>query len=335
MAYTAVALFGYIALIFAAAALFVNAIEWIGSRLHLGSTFVGTILSPLFTSFPELTIFLVAVFAYKGKAGQEIGLGTLFGQPFMASSLSYGLVGAAVLMGYLLKKRNNTVLVVDKALAIPYIFITVLFPLTLVPASLSVGLVKHLFGFLFLGAFIFYIWLMSKRRTAEQIENRVDLYFHKVAPKSVWGKVAGAVAQLVISIFLLYIGSHKMVKSVDILAQGIGISPMGLALIAMPAATAIPETASALIWGYQGKDTLSIGSLVGEKILYSTFYPALGLFFTPWILDLHSYTSVIATTIISLILLYYILKQRLPWYALCFGLVFFIMYALMIFVFRV
>ncbi len=100
-------------------------------------------------------------------------------------------------------------------------------------------------------------------------------------------------------------------------------------------ATAIPETASALIWGYRGKDTLSIGSLVGEKVLYSTFYPGLGLFLTPWQLDIHASLSVAVTVVVSLTLLYYIMKQKLPWYGLCVGLVFFVGYSLLVLLFRV
>jgi cation:H+ antiporter len=335
MFYTTLMLFVSIVLVFVAALIFVDAIEWIACRLRLGGSFVGAILTPLFTSLPELTVFLVAVFAYSGRAGQEIGIGTIFGEPFMASSLSYGLVGVAAIIGYLTKKRSNTVLVIDKTLAIPYIFITVLFPLTLVPSFLRSDLVKHLFGLLFLGAFVWYIWLMYRRRKAELIEDAYEPYFYKLVPKTMPLLVTGAIFQLIVAVIILYFGSRTMVHSVDVLATGIGISPMGLALIIVPAATAIPETASALIWGYRGRDTLSLGSLVGEKVLYSTFYPALGLFLTSWVLDIHAYLSVIATTIMSLILLYYILKQKLPWYGLCFGLFFFIAYAVMIFVLRV
>jgi len=137
------------------------------------------------------------------------------------------------------------------------------------------------------------------------------------------------------SIILLYIGSEKLVESVKNLALQTGISEMGLALVIVPAATAIPETASAIIWGYRGRDTLSIGSLVGEKILYSTFYPGLGLLVTSWTLDIHAYMSVVATTIISLVLLYYIAKGRIPVKALCFGLIFFVSYVILVFVMHV
>jgi cation:H+ antiporter len=126
-----------------------------------------------------------------------------------------------------------------------------------------------------------------------------------------------------------------MVSSVATISQRINVNPLGLAMIIIPTATAIPETITAIIWGYRGKDTLSIGSLVGEKILYATFYPALGLFLTSWVLDIHAVFSVIVTTIISVLLLYFILKRRLPWYALCFGLIFFVLYGILVFVVRI
>jgi cation:H+ antiporter len=109
---------------------------------------------------------------------------------------------------------------------------------------------------------------------------------------------------------------------------------MGLAVVIVPAATAIPETASAIIWSFKGKDTFSIGSLVGEKILYCTFYPGLALFVTGWVLDIHAYLSVIATTVVSLILLYFIARQKMPWWGLCIGFVFFVAYAFIVFSLR-
>lgn len=327
-------LIGSVLLVFVAAVGFVNAIEYIGFRLRLGSSFVGAILAPLFTSFPEMTVFLVAVFGYQGGSGEEIGIGTIFGQPFMASSLSYGLVGLAALVGYLLRKRATAVLHVDKSLAIPYIFITILFPLTVVPGLPGLSeqpFVRYVFGAIFLGAFLIYIRMMFRRKGAERIDECADCYLARYAGKVFRGPLAAALLQITGAIVLLYFGSRMMVETVDVLSSSIGVSALGLALIIVPAATAIPETASALIWGYRGKDTLSLGSLVGEKILYSTFYPALGLFLVSWNLDRHAYFSVAATTMISLILLIYILKGKLPWYGLCVGLLFFVAYAVLIF----
>jgi len=51
---------------------------------------------PLFPPLREMIVVLVAVFAFAGKSGEAIELGTIFGQPFMAFSLSHGLVAGGL-----------------------------------------------------------------------------------------------------------------------------------------------------------------------------------------------------------------------------------------------
>lgn len=332
---TILELLGSMVVVLFAAVIFVNAVEYLGYRLHLGHSFVGAIIAPLFTSIPELTVFLVAVFAVGQTAGQQVGIGTLFGQPFMASSLSYGLVGLAALVGFFTGRRKKSYLIVERNLGIPYVFITILFPLTLIPSLFTAsGNAKYIFGLIFFGAFLFYIWMMFRRREEGLIEEVEDCYLYRYGGKIIRMPLVSALIQIAVAAVGLYVGSEGLVDSVISLARGINMSPLGLALILVPAATAIPETTSALIWGYRGKDTLSLGSLVGEKILYSTFYPAIGLFLTPWVLDRHAYFSVLVTTVISFILLVFILRKKMPWWSLCLGLFFFVAYATLIFAFQ-
>ena len=328
-------LLGSILLVFVASLLFVNALEWLGHHLNLGSSFVGAILSPLFTSLPELTVILIAIFSNNGRAGTEIGVGTIFGEPFMASSLSYGLVGVAVVLGYLAKKRTSTTLVADKTLSLPYILIIILFPLTLMPGFIRVGWLRYSFGFIFLVAFVMYVRMMYRRGMGESIEESEELIFHRWMPESLFYQRMALGVQILVAVALLFLGSRYLVSSVATIAQGINLSPLGLAVIIVPVATAIPETISALIWGYRGKDTLSIGSLVGEKVLYSTFYPAMGLFLTSWELDIHAVFSVIVTTAVSLMLLFFILRRSLPWYALFLGFSLSVLYGALVFAVRI
>ena len=315
-----------IIIVFVAALLFVNTIEYIGFKFKLSSSFVGAILSPLFTSFPEMVIFLVAILVVREE---KIGIGTILGQPFMASSLSYGLVGIAAIFGYYLKKRKDLIFYVDRSLVIPYVFVTSLLPLTLVPDLIGFN---KLFGVILLFSYFYYFKLMYQKGSVEieTIEDANDIYAFKLIPN----KMIATIIQLIFSVILLYIGSKELVYSVKELALTLGVSEMGLALIIVPAATAIPETSTAIIWGFRGKSTLSMASLVGEKVLYSTFYPSLGLFLTSWDLDHHAYMCVGATIVISLILLYYIIKQRVPVYALMFGFIFFVSYVILVFVFH-
>ena len=96
-----------ILIVFISALLFVNAIEFLGSQYKIGGAFVGSILSPLFTSLPELIVLIIAVFGLGGVSGEAVGVGTIFGEPLMASSLSYGLVGMLAYVGYRLRRREH------------------------------------------------------------------------------------------------------------------------------------------------------------------------------------------------------------------------------------
>ncbi len=317
-----------IVLVFFSALAFVNAIEFLGFRFGLGSSFVGAILSPLFTSLPELTVFLVAL-SSGIRSGQEIGIGTVFGQPFMASSLSYGLVGLVVFAGYKFGRRRSSRLKVDRSLALPYIFVTLLFPLTLVPGFFRNDLVRVAFGIFFLASFVAYMSMMYSRRELGAMEEAERPFLGIFFPGR---EIAMAFLQLVAAVVVLYYGSERLVSAVSAIAAATGISPLGIALVLIPAATAIPETATALIWGYRGMDTLSLGSLVGEKILYSTFYPGVGLLFTSWVIDDHAVFSVVTTTFVSLVILYFINRDEVPWQALVSGIAFFIAYAIFVFV---
>jgi cation:H+ antiporter len=332
---TVLELIGSMVAVFIGAAIFINAVEYIGYRLHLGHSFIGAVLAPFFTSIPEFTVFIVAVFSVGQTAGEEVGIGTVFGQPFMASSLSYGLVGAAALVGYLIGRRKKSFLVVDRSLAIPYIFITIFFPMAVVPSLFPPSKMTNCtFGLMFLGAFLLYSWTMFRRKKEGLVEEPEDCYLHKYGGWIFRWPLLAALVQILVAIVGLYVGSQAMVEYVIVLAEGIRMSPLGLALILVPAATALPETTTALIWGYRGKDTLSLGSLVGEKVLYSTLYPAMGLFATSWALDRYAYFSVLVTTIVSLVLLLFILRRKIPWWGLCLGASFFVAYAILIFAFQ-
>lgn len=314
-------------IVFVAAFLFVNAIEYIGCRFRWGGSFVSATLAPLFTSLPEMIIFLVALFSLGGASGEDIGIGTLFGQPFMASSLSYGLVGVTAFIAYKMRKRQSSTLHVSRRLLLPYVFITLLFPLTLVPAIVGGEIARYVFGAIFLGAYFVYIAIMYRGKGAERLEGAESPYICRVMKNQLLG---GAI-QLTAAVLLLYFSSHQMVSSVAAIADGTGISALALALVLIPAVTAIPETSSDIIWAYKGKDNLCLGALVGEKVLYATFYPGVGLFLTSWVLDIYAYFSVLACFTVSVVLMFFVAREKLPWHYLLIGIIFFVGYAVFIF----
>ena len=56
-------------------------------------------------------------------------------------------------------------------------------------------------------------------------------------------------------------------------------------MLLSPIATELPETMNAVIWVRQGKGRLALANVSGAMMIQATVPTALGLFFTPWILD--------------------------------------------------
>lgn len=326
MFYDLAGLIAGILVTFTASFLLTNLVEHIQSKTSLGRSFVGSIVAPLFTSFPELVVFLTSILAVQGEKGHEIGIGTLFGQPFMTATISYGLVGIAVALGFITHNRKYTTMNVDKNLAIPYVFISTLFPLLLLPGIINSISLQYTLGCIFLASYFLFVFTMYKKRTHLEESTYSSLIFRKALPSEV-----ALLVQIIAIIVGLYVGSTYMVNSLVSLSASLGINALGLSILIVPVATSIPETLSSMIWAFRGEDSLSISSLVGEKVLYSTFYPAIGLFSIQWINNQYSDMSIIFTTIVSIIFLVYVRMQKLPIYILYSGIIFFSIFAIYIF----
>jgi len=306
--------------------LLTNSVESLDTKTRLGTTFVGAIITPLFTSLPEMIVFFAAVFLYSNSQGEKIGIGTLYGQPFMTSSLSYGLVGFSILFGIFKKKRQEHYAIVNKDLSLPYIFISILFPFLYIPSLVTSYHIQFLFAIIFGISYFLFVYLSYHRRIINIVQEEVRPYLAKYIQASYV-----IIIQFVLTSIGLYVGTHLLIDALVSISTKVNVDPLGLSIIIIPLATAIPETLNAMIWGYKGKDSLAVSALVGEKLLYSTFYPALGLLTVEWISNIYSDFSIIFTTIISLIMWVYIRKKHIPLYAFFIGFLFFTFYSLYIF----
>jgi cation:H+ antiporter len=65
----------------------------------------------------------------------------------------------------------------------------------------------------------------------------------------------------------------------------LGIPPQIVALLLSPVATELPETLNAVIWVRQRKPDLALANISGAMMIQATIPSALGMFFTPWMLD--------------------------------------------------
>ena len=77
---------------------FVNAVEWLGQRLNIGTMAVGTILAAFGTALPESVVTLVAVTTGPTAEIRNIGVGAAMGGPLVLATVAYGVTGAMLLL---------------------------------------------------------------------------------------------------------------------------------------------------------------------------------------------------------------------------------------------
>jgi hypothetical protein len=123
--------------------------------------------------------------------------------------------------------------------------------------------------------------------------------------------LAGIALTFAASVPLLLVGSRALVGSTVDLSRALGIPTISLSIILVPLATALPETLSSMIWAFRGRDTLAVGALVGEAVMFSTVYPALGILLTDWALNAAAMFSVAATELASTVILWRVRSGRL------------------------
>ncbi|MBT9260143.1 MAG: hypothetical protein KM310_10410 [Clostridiales bacterium] len=79
-------------------------------------------------------------------------------------------------------------------------------------------------------------------------------------------------------------GAHLFVEAITATSRSLGVSPFLLSVFITPLATELPETFNSIIWLGEKKDTLALGNITGAMVLQSSLVPAIGIFFTPWVM---------------------------------------------------
>src|SRR5665647_1433530 len=95
-----------LAVILLACSIFVNAIEWVGKKLNFHEGVVGSVFAAVGTALPETIIPIIAIVFATGEGADQIGIGAIAGAPFMLSTLTFFITGAAVIIYTLSGKRT-------------------------------------------------------------------------------------------------------------------------------------------------------------------------------------------------------------------------------------
>ncbi len=296
---TAVLFLGSAAAIYFACEFFVNGVEWLGRKLGMGETATGTILAAFGTALPESAVTFVAVVFGRDSAQKDIGVGAALGGPMVLATISYAVVGFAMLWNHRRLGRTTPVIECDsKRLRRDQSWFLCIF-IGKVALGMLVFNCKPWLGTLFLLAYA--VYLVRELRGAQVMSEEAlePLKFHPQGdPGLLW-----PLFQTTLALVAIAVASKVFVSQLESIGIWAGLSPQLVALLLSPVATELPETVNALIWVRQGKERLALANISGAMMIQATIPTALGLLFTSWVFSRELIVSGVITMVAVAILL--------------------------------
>jgi cation:H+ antiporter len=302
-----VLLLGCAAVIYFSCEAFVNGVEWLGHRLHLGQTATGTVLAAFGTALPESVVTLVAVAFGNTPAQKEIGIGAALGGPLALSTIAYAVVGIVILLTARRLSRQSELEVNARGLRRAQLWFLAIFAL-----KIALGVVVFAFkpwlGMVFLAAYALYTWKELSRKEARLDEE--DLQPLKIRPRDPAPALGWAIVQTAAALLVIFAASRLFVKQLEAVGSALGLDPQLAALLFSPIATELPEVMNAVIWVRQGKERLALANISGAMMIQATVPTAFGLFFTSWILSPASILAAIVTVVAVMFLQWIFRSER-------------------------
>jgi len=266
--------------IYLACEFFVNAIEWLGVRLNMGTLAIGTVLAAIGTALPESIVTLVAVTMRHGNSSKDIGVGAAMGGPLALATIAYGVSGFMLLR----KKRGAHPL---RGVDLSQLPKDQQWFLAIFVFKVGLGLVafswKPWLGLLFFAAYVAYF--IKEMRADTEKHSDADLEPLRLQPKRETPSGWAVAVQTTVSLAVIFVASQLFVSQLEWAGPALGISATATALLFSPIATELPEVMNAIIWIRQGKTSLALANISGSMMVQATIPSGLGILFTPWKFD--------------------------------------------------
>lgn len=304
MLFHVLALIACAIVIYLACELFVNAVEWLGVRLKMGTIAIGTVLAAIGTALPESVVTLVAVTIGNSEDSKDIGVGAAMGGPLALSTIAYGVSGYLLLSKKLGPHPLNNVDLRQLPKDQQWFLVIFLFKVALGLVAFSF---KPWLGLLFFAAYGAYF--IKEMRADSERHSDMDLEPLKFQSRKSTPSGWAVVIQTLGSLAVIFIASHFFVGQLEWIGPQLGLSATVTALLLSPVATELPEIMNAIIWIRQGKVSLALANISGAMMIQATVPSGLGLLFTPWKFDGPLILSGI-TTIVAIVYLLVLFKIK-------------------------
>jgi len=316
--YDILTLLFWLVIIIAAAEVFTNAIESLGAKLKFSEGVTGSIFAAVGTALPETMVPLVAIFGgTSAHVSEEVGVGAILGAPFMLATLAMFLVGFSM-WKFKDSRKRDTLAAERGGLRRDIEFFLFAFTLAFLVAFTpqEYRLVRVFVALVLVLTYFYYVLETVKASAAlvkdgHATEESKGLYLGKILQDH----MGVVVLQLLVGLGLIILGAKGFVSGVEHLAEILRIPVIALSLLIIPIATELPEKINSILWIRKGKDTMAVGNITGAMVFQGSLLPAIGIFLTPWTLNL----TVLASSVITItaaLWLYFLamrVKKITPW----------------------
>lgn len=306
--------------------LFANGVECLGDRFNLSHATAGSLLAAVGTALPETMIPVIALLTGKAEHKEGIAIGAILGAPFMLSTLAMFLLGIAVIIHRIMRKRPAPAMNVNlKALVFELKFFLVIMITVLVISLTGSSILRYLSGGLFLIAYMGFIFYTMRHESIEGEEYTDNFHFGYFlgCPRSLnW-----MIGQVLMGLLFIIVGAHLFVEYISIFSIKSGISALVLSLLIAPVATELPEKFNSITWTFKGKDTIAMANITGAMVFQSTIPVSIGLLFTEWSINNTELLNIIfAISMASILLISASIKKKILAPFLIIGGIFYLIY---------
>jgi len=292
--------------ILAGAELFTNGIEWLGHKLGLGEGMVGSVLAAVGTALPETMIPIIAILFVATAEAKEVGIGAILGAPFMLSTAAMFVTGTAVLV-FSRGGRRNTYLTVNRVI----LGRDLRFFLGVYIVAMALGLpffpkpeiLRWAAGIGLIAAYVFYVYRTASDPKSGGDESLNPLHFQR---RVTVPQLRNVLLQVFVALAAIVAGAHLFVHEIEVFAHEFGIPALVLSLIIAPLATELPEKFNSVLWIRKRKDTLAMGNISGAMVFQSCIPVAIGVVFTPWVLNEFAIASAVIAIAAGIMLQIYL-----------------------------
>ena len=288
----------YLVVIVAAAEIFTNAIETLGAKLKFSEGVTGSIFAAVGTALPETMVPLVAIFGgNSAHVSEEVGVGAILGAPFMLATLAMCLMGAAA-WHFRDRRKKITISPERTGFKRDIEFFLFCFTLAFIVAftPYEYRLLRMFVAFVLVLTYFYYVLETVKASSSLVSDGHATEESKKLYLSLIFTEHMGFVLiQLLIALVLIIAGAKGFVSGIEHLSGIIGVPIIALSLLIVPVATELPEKVNSILWIRKGKDTMAVGNITGAMVFQGSLLPAIGIFLTPWTLNLTVLTSSVIT----------------------------------------